>query len=70
MKAMTWFWSAGVHEDEFFLQRFFSRKRNSTRRQAKQKHVALCCGVKECDLTGARVELAFWVFLPCNVFLE
>ena len=39
MKAMTW--SAGVHENEFFLQRFFSRKRNSTRRQAKQKH-AFC----------------------------
>ena len=53
-----------------FLQRFFSRKRNSTtgRRQAKQKHVALCCGVKECDLTVRELNLCFGCFCPVTVF--
>ena len=68
MKATTL--SAGIHEDEFFLQRFFSRKRNPTtgRRQAKQKHVALCCGVKECDLTVRELNLCFGCFCPVTVF--
>ena len=52
-----------------FVRNFTLKERSSTRRQTKQKHLALCrVGVKECDLTVRELNLCFGCFCPVIFF--